>query len=124
MMLTIRCLRICHAVLCKHISRTAYKPHCIIVCLQAVLADTAGGLLFVTAEGSFRIQFPWTATAIAVNCVSAEPLAVVATGSPDGSGSEPWVHILTPHLQPKSLPCASTLLRLHRRHPSPWRNSH
>jgi hypothetical protein len=75
--------------------------------VQIVLGEEAGGLLFVSAECSFRIAFPWVASRLIVNCVTAEPFAVLAEAtSKAGGGREQWLHFLAPDLKAQASPCA------------------
>lgn len=66
--------------------------------VQVVLAKSGGGLLFVTADSSFVMPFPWTAKAMAVSCIKSDQLAVLAESQAPGNDTQAWLHILAPHL--------------------------
>ena len=73
---------------------------------QVVLGRQDGGLLFVSADGSFELAVPWVARQLAVSCISSEPVAALAS-SHAGSSPGEWLHVLEPHVDGRTDACAS-----------------
>jgi hypothetical protein len=78
--------------------------------VQVILANKAGGITFVSMEGSFMLPFPWQATHLAVSCISSDCLAVVAKNvQAKDDASKDWLHVLEAGLDAQASWCATAI---------------